>query len=110
MKDWLETRQVFDRLATWYAAGEPCALATVVGVQGSAYRHDGAKMVVNARGESVGNVSGGCLEADVREVAHGEVFLQHGQDSLFSAPREVPHQPRSRLSKRVTHLPSRQPS
>lgn len=69
MKDWLETRQVFDRLAAWFDAGEPCALATVVGVRGSAYRHEGAKMVVNARGESLGNVSGGCLEADVREVA-----------------------------------------
>lgn len=69
MKDWLETRQVFDQLAAWFAAGEPCALATVVGVQGSAYRHEGAKMVVNAHGASVGNVSGGCLEGDVREVA-----------------------------------------
>jgi hypothetical protein len=46
--------------------------------------------------------------ADVREVAHGEVFLHHGRDSLFSAPREVPHLPRH--AKRVTHLPSRQPS
>ena len=30
--------------------------------------------------------------SDIREVAHGEVFLQHGEDSLFAAPREVPHQ------------------
>lgn len=29
--------------------------------------------------------------ADVREVLHGEVVLNHGPDSLFSAPREVPH-------------------
>ncbi|MBU8899838.1 hypothetical protein DRW03_15925 [Corallococcus sp. H22C18031201] len=28
---------------------------------------------------------------DVREVAHGEVQLMHGNDSLFSAPREVAH-------------------
>ncbi|MFP2925635.1 hypothetical protein ACLESO_10525 [Pyxidicoccus sp. 3LG] len=28
--------------------------------------------------------------ADVREVVHGEVVLNHGRDSLFSAPREVP--------------------
>ena len=46
--------------------------------------------------------------SDVREVTHGEVFLQHGQDSLFSSPREVPHQPHSRAAKRVAHLPSRQ--
>ncbi|WP_224244947.1 PRC-barrel domain-containing protein [Hyalangium gracile] len=46
--------------------------------------------------------------SDVREVAHGEVFLQHGQDSLFAAPREVPHRPHPRVSKPVAHLPSRQ--
>lgn len=69
MKDWLETRQVFDQLARWHADGVPCALATVVGVRGSAYRHGGAKLCVAADGRSVGNVSGGCLEADVKEVA-----------------------------------------
>lgn len=69
MKQWLETRQVLDRLAEWQAAGLPCALATVIRVNGSAYRHEGAKMVVAADGRHEGNVSGGCLEADVREVA-----------------------------------------
>lgn len=69
MKQWLETRQVLAQLAAWHAAGQPCALATVIRVRGSAYRHEGAKMVVAADGRAVGNVSGGCLEADVREVA-----------------------------------------
>lgn len=57
------------QLAEWQAAGVPCALATVVRVRGSAYRHEGAKLVVAADGRHAGNVSGGCLEADVREVA-----------------------------------------
>lgn len=69
MKQWLETRQVLTRLAEWQAAGVPCALATVIRVRGSAYRHEGAKMLVAADGQVVGNVSGGCLEEDVREVA-----------------------------------------
>jgi xanthine/CO dehydrogenase XdhC/CoxF family maturation factor len=38
-------------------------------VRGSAYRHEGAKLVVAEDGSSAGNVSGGCLEQDVREVA-----------------------------------------
>ncbi len=46
--------------------------------------------------------------SDIREVAHGEVFLNHGRDSLFAAPREVPHHPHPRSSKLVAHLPSRQ--
>jgi xanthine dehydrogenase accessory factor len=69
VKQWLETRQVFDQLAAWHADGTRAALATVVRVNGSAYRHEGAKLVVGESELSVGNVSGGCLEADVREVA-----------------------------------------
>ena len=69
MKQWLETRQVFDTLAAWHTAGVRAALATVIRVNGSAYRHEGAKLVVAETEQHVGNVSGGCLEADVREVA-----------------------------------------
>ena len=44
-------------------------LATVVDVQGSSYRLPGAKMLILENGETVGMVSGGCLEADVLERA-----------------------------------------
>ena len=69
MKQWLETREVLDRLAELLEEGKAAALATVVRVRGSAYRREGAKMLVAGDGSSTGNVSGGCLEADVREVA-----------------------------------------
>src|SRR6266540_806686 len=69
MKQWLETREVLDFLARVRAAGKRAALATVVRVRGSAYRHEGAKLVVAEDGSTAGNVSGGCLEQDVREVA-----------------------------------------
>ena len=69
MKQWLETREVLDFLARVRAEGKRAALATVVRVRGSAYRHEGAKLVVAADGGTAGNVSGGCLEQDVREVA-----------------------------------------
>src|SRR6266550_3278792 len=69
MKQWLETREVLDFLARVRADGKRAALATVVRVRGSAYRHEGAKLVVAEDGSTAGNVSGGCLEQDVREVA-----------------------------------------
>ena len=69
MKQWLETRLVFDELAARCSKGARAALATVVRVNGSAYRHEGAKLLVIDDAHTVGNVSGGCLEADVREVA-----------------------------------------
>src|SRR2546427_8100199 len=69
MKHWHETRAALDRLAELRGAGRRAALATVVRVRGSAYRHEGAKLLVAEDGSTVGNVSGGCLEQDVREVA-----------------------------------------
>lgn len=69
MKSWLETRQVMEQLGAWHRDGVRAALATVVRVRGSAYRHEGAKLAVAEDGRSCGNVSGGCLEEDVREVA-----------------------------------------
>jgi len=69
MKHWHETRQVFDWIATLATEQRRAAVATVVSVRGSAYRREGAKLAVAEDGATVGNVSGGCLEGDVREVA-----------------------------------------
>lgn len=40
------------------------ALATVVHVEGSSYRHAGARMLITEDGELTGAISGGCLEGD----------------------------------------------
>lgn len=45
------------------------ALATLVKVSGSTYRRLGARMLVLRNGESIGSVSGGCLEREVVEKA-----------------------------------------
>jgi xanthine/CO dehydrogenase XdhC/CoxF family maturation factor len=66
-----ETAEVLGRLAELEAAGRRAALATVVRIAGSAYRRPGAKFLVEESGDTLGSVSGGCLEADVREVARG---------------------------------------
>jgi xanthine/CO dehydrogenase XdhC/CoxF family maturation factor len=51
------------------AAHTPYVIATVVQVEGSAYRGPGTRMLVEAVDRSLGTISGGCLEADVREQA-----------------------------------------
>ncbi|MFC0471112.1 XdhC family protein [Halalkalibacter kiskunsagensis] len=43
-----------------------CALATVIEVEGSAYRHEGAKMLFMENYEQFGLISGGCLEEDLQ--------------------------------------------
>ncbi len=49
------------------------AVATIIGVRGSTYRREGARMLVTRSGRLTGNISGGCLEGDVAAVA-GEVM------------------------------------
>jgi xanthine dehydrogenase accessory factor len=48
-------------------------LATVIRVEGSAYRRPGAKMVIPEDGDGVGHITAGCLEDDVQQLA-GEVL------------------------------------
>lgn len=62
-----------DIWAALQALQGPAALATVVRVSGSAYRHEGAKLLIPAGGAPRGMISGGCLEADVAAQA-GDVI------------------------------------
>ncbi|MBC5825999.1 MAG: XdhC family protein [Candidatus Eremiobacteraeota bacterium] len=55
--------------AAWRGAGEPFAVATVIKVEGSAPRGEGAQMLVSITGKISGSVSGGCVEAAVAEEA-----------------------------------------
>ncbi|MEM7580515.1 MAG: XdhC family protein [Cyanobacteria bacterium P01_A01_bin.80] len=43
------------------------AIATLVKVSGSTYRKPGARMLITADGNTIGSISGGCLESDVFE-------------------------------------------
>ncbi len=60
-----ERQQIVDAYAQARARGERTALATVVSVEGSAYRRPGARMLLTENGHTVGTISGGCLERDV---------------------------------------------
>lgn len=69
MKRWTEAKEVLASAVRWNAEGHALALATLVSVSGSAYRSPGARLLVASNGSTCGNVSGGCLEEDLREVA-----------------------------------------
>jgi xanthine dehydrogenase accessory factor len=57
-------------LSVLVEAGEPCAVATVVSIDGSASAQPGSKAIVDARGQRVfGWVGGGCAETAVRDEA-----------------------------------------
>jgi xanthine dehydrogenase accessory factor len=75
-------RDILSTLQSWWADGQPLALATVVDVRKSAPRQPGAAMAVSSQGEVAGSVSGGCVE--------GAVF-QLGQQVLASGVPELVH-------------------
>ena len=56
------------------------ALATLVKVEGSAYRRRGARMLITSDGQQVGTISGGCLESDV--VKRSQEVLETGIPTL----------------------------
>lgn len=62
-------RDIIETLSRWQTAGERIAMATVINVDGSAPRPEGAKMLVSESGKIAGSVSGGCVEAAVAEEA-----------------------------------------
>ena len=66
-------QDIAEQLQAWHASGRPFAVATVVGVSGSAPRDPGAALAVDAAGEAVGSVSGGCVEGAVYELCQGAI-------------------------------------
>lgn len=78
MKD-LQT--ILSRAQALDEAGASYILATVVQTSGSVYRGPGTRMLIEADLQSLGTISGGCLEGDVRENARA-VFAD-GQPRLL---------------------------
>jgi xanthine dehydrogenase accessory factor len=76
-----ELTDILDAIDAIAARDEPMALATIVATAGSTYRRAGARLLVPAEGDPIGNISGGCLEGDVARV--GREVLAAG------APRTV---------------------
>ena len=75
-----ELDRIRHALSAAAARREKVVLVTVMAVEGSVYRGAGARMIVTASGETVGAVSGGCLEADI--VARAPDVLLAGRAEL----------------------------
>jgi xanthine dehydrogenase accessory factor len=80
VKHWQETERILDRLLGPAGGERPAALAVVVRIEGSAYRRPGARLLIQEDGSSLGGISGGCLEENVRLV--GREVLRSGEPRL----------------------------
>jgi xanthine/CO dehydrogenase XdhC/CoxF family maturation factor len=67
----MQTREddILETAAAWRSAGRNVAVATVVETWGSAPRPVGSHLVIDADGNFLGSVSGGCVEGAVVEEA-----------------------------------------
>ena len=72
-----ELTDILDAIEERAERGEQMALATIVATRGSTYRRAGARLLIPAEGEPVGNISGGCLEGDVARI--GREVMAAGQ-------------------------------
>lgn len=77
-----EIADVLAAIESLHQRGEQMALATVVAARGSTYRRPGARLLIPETGELVGNISGGCVDGDVVEVA--KVVMVGGKPRLAS--------------------------
>src|ERR1700733_5600891 len=72
-------KEIIDIVAAYEEAGKSgkrTALATVVLVEGSAYRRAGARMLITEDGQLTGAISGGCLEGDALRKARMVILQQ----------------------------------
>ena len=77
-----ELTDVLGAIESLSARGERLALATIVAVRGSTYRRPGARLLVPEEGAPIGNISGGCLENDVADVAR--IVMTEGHARVVS--------------------------
>lgn len=77
-----EIGDVLRAIESLSSRGERMSLATIVAVRGSTYRRPGARLLVPEEGTPIGNISGGCLEGDVADVAR--VVMREGVPRIAS--------------------------
>lgn len=77
-----ELTDVLGAIESLSARGRRLGLATIVAVNGSTYRRPGARLLVPEEGDLIGNISGGCLEGEVADVAR--IVMREGVARIVS--------------------------
>jgi len=77
-----EFKSIIEKAIKWQQEGTKSVLATVVDLEGSSYRRPGVRMLLNANGEAVGAVSGGCVEKEIHVQAMS--VFKDGQPKMMT--------------------------
>jgi xanthine dehydrogenase accessory factor len=84
-----ELEEILQGIEQAQASGLRAALCTVVRVRGSAYRREGAKMLVLEDGSHVCMLSGGCLEPEVALAAQQVIASHRSELVSYDLSEEV---------------------
>jgi xanthine dehydrogenase accessory factor len=86
-----------NKITQWRAEGVPCALVTIIEVEGSTPRKTGSKMAVSLNGETAGSVGGGAVElqgialakeAIEQEICISRRFVSKGEGEEWKPSKE----------------------
>jgi xanthine dehydrogenase accessory factor len=80
---------IYDEIVRLRKLGQKCALATIVNVRGSIPSYESAKLLVREDGSMMGTVGGGCVEAEVWNVAREVLETEKPKNLSFSLGQDA---------------------
>lgn len=80
---------VYEELVQLRRAGQKCAIATIVEVEGSIPSFQSAKMLIRQDGTMVGTIGGGCTEAEVWQAARDAIDSEKPRLLQFNLGQEA---------------------
>lgn len=80
---------VYEELVRLRRNGQKCAIATIVQVNGSIPSYQSAKLLVREDGSMVGTIGGGCVEAEVWNVAREVMETEKPRHLTFSLGQDA---------------------
>jgi len=80
---------LFEEIVRLRRAGQKCALATIVQVNGSIPSYESAKMLVREDGSIAGTIGGGCVEAEVWNAAREVIDTEKPRRLTFNLSHDA---------------------
>jgi xanthine dehydrogenase accessory factor len=80
---------VYEEVVRLRRSGQKCAIATIVQVNGSIPSYESAKLLVREDGSMVGTIGGGCVEAEVWNVAREVMETEKPRHLTFSLGQDA---------------------
>ena len=85
-----ELKIFINQLSLYIKLENKFAIATVIHVDGSAYRRPGARMLINENGDWHGGISGGCLEGDMLKKAQLAILTNQNKIVRYDTREDDP--------------------